>query len=147
MATAASSRLRLSSPPNTRIRASAGSLELTSRTAAKEPSGSLLAFVNPDSSACLSDDDLVAGLQAHASRTRRHRNRFAVPHQGRPMGAPVVRDAILPQRFGVLDVRVPSRYGVVGQIFTVHERHVIRSDQTIQAIANLHAPAEVDARK
>src|SRR5688500_10208708 len=63
------------------------------------------------------------------------------------MGAPVVRDAILPQRFGVLDVRVPSRYGVVGQVFSVNECIVNRNDQTIRAIAKLYETAEVDARK
>ena len=63
------------------------------------------------------------------------------------MGAAIIGDPILPQPFGVFDVRVPARNRVVRRAVAFRERHVVRSDEPMAAVANLCVPSEIDARE
>src|SRR5688572_29200716 len=61
------------------------------------------------------------------------------------MAAVIVGDPVIAGSLGVIDVRVAARHGVVRGPVCISERHVVRSDKAIAAVANLCASAYVDS--
>ena len=98
---------------------------------------------NFNEQARLSQSDLISGLQSYSTRTRRHCDRCTVPLNARSMSASIVAKPILARIGSTGDVGVSPGHAQIG-LSSLGERHVIRPDQSIPAIANFQTTAEVD---
>src|SRR5688500_59492 len=99
------------------------------------------------------EGDLVARLQAYAARSGWDADRAAVPQHGRPLCAVIVGDPVIggtllaapKPRTGkggcVVNVRVTPVHSVVRRLISIGKCEVVRSDETIPAVAHLGAAA------
>ena len=113
---------------------------------ASAPSDRLDNRIDFDVQTCRAEKDIVAGLQPQAARSGRDRNRFAGPDNAGAVCAAVIEEAEFPGAARAFDVGMIARDAQVRLFSAIRERHVIRADQPIQAIADFRAPSQIDAR-
>ena len=101
--------------------------------------------LEPDPQPRLSEDDFVAGLEAHTARAARHCERASVAHDAGAMLAAVVQHTKPAAVRLVRNVRMAPGDGLIGIARSLEKRHVVGSHQPVPVVSNLRTAADIDA--